>query len=111
MEVSFVPHHPSASVLEHHTYRVERHRPRASAELLQQLAPLLRHRGFCTATKAGQFALSNKSMYFDDSSEGLSVSLVKHGLVDGRKARLVIFAHLVRLLVQTEGGCFVSCKH
>ena len=42
---------------------VERHRPCSSAGLLQQLAPLLRHRGFCTAMKTGQFALSNKSMY------------------------------------------------
>ena len=31
----------------------------------------------------------------DDSSEGLPVSLVKHGLVDGWKASMIILAHLV----------------
>ena len=31
----------------------------------------------------------------DDSSEDLPVSLVKHGLVDGRKASMIILAHLV----------------
>ena len=33
----------------------------------------------------------------DDSSEGLPVSLVKHGLVDGWKASVIILAHLVLL--------------
>jgi hypothetical protein len=31
----------------------------------------------------------------DDSSEGLPVSLVKHGFVDGRKASMIILGHLV----------------
>ena len=31
----------------------------------------------------------------DDSSEGLPVSLVKHGLVEGRKASMIILAHLI----------------
>ena len=31
----------------------------------------------------------------DDSSEALPVSLVKHGLVDGWKASMIILAHLV----------------
>ena len=49
----------------------------------------------------------------DDSSEGLPVSLVKHGLVDGRKAIFFLLAHLVRLSVELRGlirddVCFVS---
>ena len=45
--------------------------------------------------------------------EGLPVSVVEHGLVDGRKTSMVILPHLVRLLMQTEGGVlfFVSSKH
>ena len=39
----------------------------------------------------------------DDSSEGLPVSLVKHGLVDGRKAIFFLLAHLVRLSVRFGG--------
>ena len=31
----------------------------------------------------------------DDNSEGLPVSLVKHGFVDGWKASMIILAHLV----------------
>ena len=31
----------------------------------------------------------------DDNSEDLPVSLVKHGLVDGWKASMIILAHLV----------------
>ena len=31
----------------------------------------------------------------DDSSEGLPVSLVKHGFVDGWKASMIILTHLV----------------
>ena len=49
----------------------------------------------------------------DDCSEGLPVSVVEHGLVDGRKTNMVILPHLVLLLMQTEGGVlfFVSSKH
>ena len=35
----------------------------------------------------------------DDSGEGLPVSLVKFGLVDGREASVIIVVHLVRLAV------------
>jgi len=31
----------------------------------------------------------------DDSDEGLPVSLVEHVLVDGRKASMIVLAHLV----------------
>jgi len=52
-----------------------------------------------------------------DSSEGLPVSVVEHGLVDSRKASLSIFAHLVdvnRLFVGSNGACFrfaLRCEH
>ena len=39
----------------------------------------------------------------DDISEGLPVSLVKHGLVDGWKASMVVLAHLVRLCCKLRG--------
>jgi len=67
---------------------VERHRPPSSVELLQQLAPLLRHRGFCTAMKAGT-----------STNGGWTVCLVEQVLVDGQKASVIIVVHLVRLLV------------
>ena len=40
---------------------------------------------------------------FDDSSEGLPVSLVKQGVVDGWKASMIILAHLVEV-----NGSFVG---
>ena len=39
----------------------------------------------------------------DDSSEGLPVSLVKHGLVDGREAIFFLVVHLVCLSVKLRG--------
>ena len=41
----------------------------------------------------------------DDSSEGLPVSLVKHGLVDGWSASMIILAHLV--VVRSNWACFL----
>jgi hypothetical protein len=47
----------------------------------------------------------------------LPVSFVEHGLVDSRKASLIIFAHLVdvnRLFVGSNGACFrfaLRCEH
>ena len=44
----------------------------------------------------------------DDSSEGLPVSVVEHGLVDGRETSLItMFAHLVRLSVELRETMFV----
>ena len=41
------------------------------------------------------------------NGEGLPVSLVKHGLVDGRKAIFFLLAHLVRLSVELMKTMFV----
>ena len=44
-----------------------------------------------------------------DSSEGLPVSLVEHVLVDGRKASIIVLAHLVdvnRSVGWSDEGCF-----
>jgi len=49
-------------------------------------------------------------MYFDDSSDGLPVSLVKHVFDDGRKASMIILAHLVdvnRSVVRSNKACFL----
>ena len=44
----------------------------------------------------------------DDSSEGLPVSVVEHGLVDGRETSLItVFAHLVRLSVNLGSQCLL----
>ena len=91
---------------------VERHRPCSSAGLLQQLAPLPRHRGFCTAMKTGQFSLSNKSMYLTTAVKTCQFPL----------SNMVLFtvaipgcpscpSCLSSVETEEDDVCFVSSKH
>ena len=100
MEVSVVPHHPSASVLEHHTSR--------GSTMLSAIGFV--HRLSCCL---GIVAFSLRWCDVDGilhCDEGWTVSLVEQVLVDERKASMIILVHLVRLLVQTEEGFFVVVK-
>ena len=78
---------------------VERHRPRSSAELLLATCSVSPASRLLHCDEGWTVCLVKQVDVLDDSCEGLPVSLVKHGLVDGRNASIIVHAHLVRLLV------------
>ena len=69
---------------------VERHRPRASTCSVAPASWLLH------CEEGWTVCLVKQVDVLDDSSEGLPVSLVKHGLVDGPTC-FILLAHLVCL--------------